>query len=109
MFSIYIKEEDDKAPHSSILFGGYDEEAFLDPSDVQEFKVDSSYRVPMTEVKFGNLTKSLGDGQHAIFDPAYPYIYVPSTNGDFVYKVSSMINDLLAPGWLTPDICSDRL
>ena len=58
------------------MFGGYDEEAFLDASNVTEFQVDSSYRVPMTEVKFGNETKSMGDGQHAIFDPAYPYIYI---------------------------------
>jgi hypothetical protein len=111
MFSIYIKEGNDSAPQSSILFGGYDEEAFLDPADVTEFKIDSNYRVPMSEVKFGDKTKALVDGQHAIFDPAYPYIYVPNsgggTRGDFVYKVGSMINDLLAPGWWTPDICSD--
>jgi len=93
------------------LFGGYDEEAFLDSSDVTEFKVDSSYRVPMTEVKFGDVTKSMGDGQHAIFDPAYPYIYVPNTGsrGDFVYKVGSMINDLLAPGYFSADICTASL
>ena len=69
------------------MFGGYDEEAFLDASNVTEFKVDSNYRIPLTEVKIGDETKELGDGQHVIFDPGFPYIYVPSTNGDFKEKV----------------------
>jgi len=38
MFSIYIKEGNDSAPQSSILFGGYDEEAFLDQKMSQNSK-----------------------------------------------------------------------
>lgn len=61
----------------------------------------------MTEIKIGDETKELLDGQHAIFDPAYPYIYVPGTNKDFKDKVGKMINDLYPTRFLTENACTE--
>jgi hypothetical protein len=43
-FSIYISEEGDKS-QSSILFGGYDKEGFLNPNETITMVADSDYAV----------------------------------------------------------------
>lgn len=55
MFSIYIANDTDLS-YSSILFGGQDESAFLEPKKAVEFEVNNNandYSVPLTSYQIG--------------------------------------------------------
>lgn len=75
-FSIYIAEDSD-ASYSSILFGGHDEEGFNDPKNTIELQTDENYAISVKKFQFGDdIVKDLNNGQKAIFDPSYPFIYM---------------------------------
>lgn len=78
MFSIYIANATD-ASYSAIQFGGYDSNAFKDPDAAIEFHVNNNaddYAVPLSSYKIGT-EEITPDGAQAVFDPSYPYIYLP--------------------------------
>jgi hypothetical protein len=60
-FSIYIAEEGDKS-QSSILFGGHDEEGFLNPNETITMQADSNYAVSMTNFTIGSEVTNLTNG-----------------------------------------------
>lgn len=51
---MYIAEEGDKSEFSSIKFGGYDENAFLEPTEAIELTTqDEDFKVSLKQFKIG--------------------------------------------------------
>lgn len=79
MFSIYLKQDGDKSD-SSILFGGLDEGGFLDHTNTTKIQADENYSFPINSFAIGDTYSYLTEGTRAVFDPSYPFIYMPKAD-----------------------------
>ena len=86
MFSVYLKMTTGNSTH--IKFGGYDKEGIMPGKKLHflQTKAPHTWQLKMTNyVKFGedivDITKySSYKQRYALFELAYPYIYVPKAD-----------------------------
>ena len=80
MFSIFIANETDRSQYSSILFGGSQDSGFQIPETATEFEIynnQDDYSAHLVQYAIGDKAPVSQTDREAIFDPAYPFIYLP--------------------------------
>jgi len=104
MFSIYLKQDGDKSD-SSILFGGLDEDAFLDHTNTTKIQADEDYSFPIKSFAIGETYQYLSEGTRAVFDPSYPFIYMPKA--DF-REIAKKINAIFPTRLFSENTCESK-
>ena len=104
MFSVYLHQDGDKSS-SSILFGGLDEGAFLDHTNTTKIQADKDYSFPINSFGIGGTYQYLTNSQRAVFDPAYPFIYMPKS--DF-REIAKKINAIFPTRMFTENTCESK-
>lgn len=90
------------------MFGGSDDDAFLEPEKAIEFVVNNNlddYSLPINSWQVGTGEPQPQTDRQVVFDPAYPYIYMPEP--EFLNFATYMTKVFKTP-WLTENVCETK-